>query len=147
MANNKKYVSIINDGTQDLNIKDAEAVKKSGDTMSGDLTMQADIFIDNGGERRFGFKRTVIDAETGVAANIDVGWDWENRDGAGMAFRSTDESLSEEVRGQFHFFARNATQSTVLIGYPDGRLTWGGQSLVTQYASVATCQSIVDELT
>lgn len=57
--------------------------------------------------------------------NIDFGWNYANRDGAGAAFRSVDSTVTGE-QGAFVFYSRNATNNYVLTGRCDGTLTWSG---------------------
>ena len=97
-------------------------------------TLTGDLFIAGYNSRVFGIKRTTSDASTPVGTNIDVGWDWENRDGSGAFFRSSD---ADDRAGDFGFFARNATQLCELLGKPDGTLTWGNANVLTS-ANVKT---------
>lgn len=56
--------------------------------------------------------------------NFDVGWNWNNGDGAGAFFRSSGFTDNE---GFFGLYARsNNTGSKQLIGRPNGVLTWNG---------------------
>lgn len=83
-----------------------------GGNLSGDL-----FFTGGGtsGNRKFGIKKTVDNK------NIDLGWDWSAKDGAGAFFRSADYE-----NGCFGFYARNASGTTSqLIGNAGGDLKWG----------------------
>lgn len=97
-------------------------------------TLIGDLLFAGYNNRVFGIKRTSSDAGTSVGTNIDVGWDWENRDGSGAFFRSSD---ADDRAGDFGFFARNATQLCELLGKPDGTLTWGNANVLTS-ANVKT---------
>jgi hypothetical protein len=91
-------------------------------------TLTGDLFFDGYNNRVFGIKRTSSDAGTSVGTNIDVGWDYNNRDGAGAFFRSVDAG---DRAGDFGFYARNATDLCELVGKPDGTLTWGNANVLT----------------
>lgn len=96
---------------------DNRYVNVSGDTMTGNLTINGgDFYIKGGssGNRTFGFKRTNSNH------NIDVGWDWTNTDGAGAWFRNVEDSNP----GEFGFFARNSSGYAQLRGRPDGTFQW-----------------------
>lgn len=74
------------------------------------------------------------DKKIGITVNskwFDVGYNWDNADGGGFSLRSNAYSASADGGpGGFVFYARNATNTTNLIGYADGRLTWGKKNLV-----------------
>lgn len=61
--------------------------------------------------------------------SLDVGWNWDNRDGALLALRSVDYVTGNE--GAFALIARNGTQSVSLSGNPNGTLTWAGKFIQT----------------
>ena len=65
-----------------------------------------------------------------VGDNVDMGWNWANRDGAGAAFRSS-ANPSNSGNGNFMIFARDAENTAQLRGYPDGRLTWNDKNVAT----------------
>lgn len=88
-------------------------VKKSGDTMSGTLSWIGT------NDKAFSVKKTLTDT------NVDIGWDWDNGDGAGMAFRNSDATAP----GQFVLYARkDTTAEYALKGSTDGSLTWRGKT-------------------
>lgn len=58
---------------------------------------------------------------------MDVGWNFANRDGAVLGLRSSSHPTQA---GHFQLNASNDTDSAVLIGKPDGSLTWNGKSLI-----------------
>jgi len=91
-------------------------------------TLTGDLFFTGYNNRMFGIKRTSASSGQDVANNIDVGWDWANRDGAGAYFRSVEAGT---LAGDFGLFARNATRQCELVGKPDGTLTWGGANILT----------------
>lgn len=92
-------------------------VKKSGDTMSGTLSWLGS------NDKEFSVKKTLNDT------NVDIGWDWDNGDGAGIAFRNADATNA----GQFRLYARkNTTVERALVGDTDGSLTWDGNVIKTQ---------------
>lgn len=97
-------------------------------------TLTGDLFFAGYNNRVFGIKRTSASAGQDVANNIDVGWDYNNRDGAGAFFRSVEAGT---LAGDFGFFARNATNQCELLGKPDGTLTWGNANVLTS-ANVKT---------
>lgn len=74
-----------------------------------------------------------IQESTDVGGNVDVGWDFTSRAGAGVGLRSVDHATNP---GWFSIYARDASNSTSLTGKPNGVLTWGGKNLVTSVNSV-----------
>lgn len=98
-------------------------------------TLTGDLFFAGYNNRVFGIKRTPYATGASVGTNIDIGWDWENKDGAGAFFRSSDAGTQA---GDFGIFARNAngTERT-LLGKVDGTLTWGNANVLTS-ANVKT---------
>ena len=91
-------------------------LKLSGGTMTGDLKFAG------ANNRIAGFTIT----ENGN--NVDGGWNWANKDGAGFYLRSSSHSAA----GEFGFFARNSAGTTKkLIGSVSGSLTWDGNAVQT----------------
>ena len=77
----------------------------------------------------------LLGSETGPNAEIaDFGWDYINRDGSGLGFRSASQE------GYFLLYARDATHGSQLVGYPDGRLYWNSIKIPT-LADLATTTS------
>lgn len=76
------------------------------------------------------FKIVLSSVDGNANTNVDVGWDWTNRDGALLALRS-----SITGRGDFQLSARDATNSTALQGYPSGSLQWDGKDIERVHAS------------
>ena len=92
-------------------------------------TLTGDLFFAGYNNRKFGLKLTAAGTGQPTGTNIDVGWDWENKDGAGAYFRSSDAGTQA---GDFGIFARDAygTEHT-LRGKYDGTLTWGNANVLT----------------
>lgn len=84
----------------------------SGGTMTGSIQ-----YVDNG--KVFAIGHT-------EAGNVDLGWSWDNREGAGIGLRSVDHTSP----GEFTLFARDANNDCSLKGKPDGSLTWNSQPLL-----------------
>ncbi len=97
-------------------------------------TLTGNLFFEGYNNRVFGIKLTNSAVGMPVGTNIDVGWDWENKDGAGAYFRSVEAGT---LAGDFGFFARNATDQCELVGKADGKLTWGNNPILTS-ANVKT---------
>ena len=97
---------------------------------AGNLSLSAgSISLNNAGasgSRTFGITRT------NNGENIDLGWNWDNVDGAGAFFRASDASGS--APGGFGFFARStSSDSRQLVGKTDGNLTWQGRFVANDY--------------
>ena len=60
---------------------------------------------------------------------IDIGFDFHERLGGGISFRSINY---DENPGGFEIFARDLTNTTTLVGKPGGTLTWGSHPVITQ---------------
>ena len=75
---------------------------------------------------------------TNSGTNLDIGWDWTARTGAGLGLRSTS---STDTAGGFYLFARNATESHELIGTAGGDLTWSGLLKITNNSNTTTIGS------
>lgn len=105
----------------------------SGGTLTGDL------FFTGYNNRVFGIKRTPYATGASIGTNIDIGWDWDNKDGAGAFFRSSDAGTQA---GDFGIFARdaNGTEHT-LRGKYDGTLTWGNANVLTS-ANIKTINGL-----
>ena len=84
----------------------------SGGTMTGSIN-----YVEN--EKVFAIGHT-------DPGNVDLGWNWANREGAGLGLRCTDTSNP----GEFRLFARDANNDCSLRGKPDGSLTWNDQPLL-----------------
>lgn len=63
---------------------------------------------------------------TNSGTNLDIGWDWTARTGAGLGLRSTSAT---DTTGGFYLFARNASAEYNLTGTVGGDLTWSGKHL------------------
>lgn len=83
----------------------------SGGTMTGSIQ-----YVNNG--KVFAIGNT-------VAGNVDLGWNWDNSEGAGLGLRSTDASNP----GEFSLYARDANNSCYLSGKPGGSLTWNDKEI------------------
>lgn len=63
-------------------------------------------------------------------AHIDIGYDWDSKKGAGLAFRSSNYSTDSQ-QGAFLIYARNGEGTTAqLEGYPNGTLKWANKNVV-----------------
>lgn len=95
----------------------------SGGTVTGEVEMEGNLFFTKGGtnsDRTFGIKRTSNNK------NIDIGWDWDAKDGSGAYFRSVDHN-----DGEFGLYARNSAGTTVeLVGKANGSLQWNGKNIL-----------------
>lgn len=87
----------------------------SGGTMTGSIQ-----YVNNG--KVFAIGNT-------EAGNVDLGWSYNNREGAGLGLRSTDFSNPGGSPGEFMLFARDANNDCSLTGSPSGNLTWNGKNL------------------
>ena len=85
----------------------------AGGTMTGSIQ-----YVDNG--KVFAIGNT-------DPGNVDLGWNWVNREGAGIGLRSADHLKNP---GEFNLFARDSANSCSLEGKPDGSLTWNSQPLL-----------------
>lgn len=114
----------------------------SGGTLTGELITASPITINGYGGRTFGITPTNAGHN---GDNVDVGWNWTDKDGAGAFFRSSDANSQP---GSFGFYARNSSGTTCqLIGTPAGSLTWGGNELLTSadvgnFVTLDTAQTI-----
>ena len=114
----------------------------SGGSLTGELITASPITINGYGGRTFGITPTNV---VHNGDNVDVGWNWTDKDGAGAFFRSSDAS---NQAGNFGFYARNSSGTTCqLIGTPAGSLTWGGNELLTSadagnFVTLDTAQTI-----
>ena len=87
----------------------------SGGTMTGDIRTNSNYIVSGSGNRTFSIKRN------NSGTNVDVSWDWNNKDGAGCFFRSVDWTGTDTPAGSFGFFARNSQGTTKqLVGAVDG---------------------------
>ena len=89
----------------------------SGGTMTGNVFWNA--------ETGFGIRQN--------SSGVDIGWSWGDRTGSGIGFRNADYTSNP---GGFCLFARDAANSTALDGFADGRLQWGGQSVLNPIGTV-----------
>lgn len=87
---------------------------------------------------------------TGSTGNADIGWNFSAYDGAGIGLRSSSHTTASE-RGSFFIYARNSSGTyAALNGFPDGTLTWGGNTIwhagnftPSDYVTLATNQIII----
>lgn len=61
------------------------------------------------------------------STNCDIGWDWQNADGAILGLRSADQAGSDS--GAFYLYARNGNGSCGLTGRANGSLTWNSKEV------------------
>lgn len=85
--------------------------------------------------------RTFAINKTNSGNNMDIGWNWQDRDGAGISLRSTDDISS--TAGSFSIYARDGTNTATLNGSPNGTLYWNGKR-VTAYGNVETITPTVN---
>ena len=91
----------------------------AGGTMTGDLLFQTPT------ERTCGFILTPADSSSPVyKTNLDIGWNYANRDGAGFYIRSVD--FGGTTAGGFGAYARDASNSYDFYGLTSGLLQWAG---------------------
>ena len=102
----------------------------TGGTLTGELQTTSNISLIGVNDKKFQFNFTTVSGSA-AKSNVDIGWNWSNRDGAGAAFRSSDTSIAAASRGSFELFARNATEYSNLVGQANGTLTWGGNNVLT----------------
>lgn len=121
----KAYGTIVDTGTIDEQqyIDDRIAALPNTFLPLAGGTMSGAIHFNGANNRSFGFDLTNNNN------NMDIGWNWDNRDGAGFGLRSTDDTGS--TPGSFSIYARDRSNSTTLNGSPDGRLTWGDDKVCT----------------
>lgn len=62
--------------------------------------------------------------------NVNFGWDFDNGDGSGVAFRNADYPYSNSGGG-FSIWAKNSTAVVTLDGKTNGKLTWNGGDVLT----------------
>lgn len=61
--------------------------------------------------------------------HIDIGYDWDAKKGAGIAFRGSNWNSGDDTGG-FDIYARNGDGDTShLVGYPNGKLVWNGKEV------------------
>lgn len=101
----------------------------SGGTMTGDISFTGDREIKNatnkGGE-------LVIDTTGSALHGSNVDW----QDGASLLLRSS--AYPNDQKGCFFLLAAlSSSQNCMLVGSPDGSLTWGGKSLTGGLTVVA----------
>lgn len=91
---------------------DGKYLPLSGGTMTGSIQ-----YVDNG---------KVFAIGNAALGNVDLGWNWVNREGAVLGLRSADHLK----HGEFSLIARDSANSCSLDGKPDGTLTWNSQPLL-----------------
>ena len=105
----------------------------SGGTMAGDITLTGNRKImsatSQGGE--------LIIGQTGASLHGSK-VDWQ--DGASLLLRSS--TYPHDQKGHFYLLAAlSSSQNCMLVGSPDGSLTWGGKSLTGGLTVVAESHS------
>ncbi len=94
----------------------------SGGTMTGEL------FLETQGHRVFSLTGHGGSTTDEAYANVDFGWNYTNKDGAGAAFRSSD--WSGVGAGEFDLYTRNSSGDTShLVGQTSGALYWTGTQM------------------
>ena len=120
----------------------ANYLPTAGGSLTGELITASPITINGYNGRAFGITPTNAGHN---GDNVDVGWNWTDKDGAGAFFRSSDANNNP---GSFGLYARNSSGTTCqLIGTPAGSLTWGGNELLTSadagnFVTLDTAQTI-----
>ena len=123
----KAYGTVIETGSIDekqyIDSRLSNYLPLTGGTIDGEVLLKSPT------GKTVGFQLTSNDPTSQIyKTNLDIGWNWANREGAGFYMCSVDNVGTE---GCFGAYARTATQSCDLTGYPDGRLTWGGHNVIT----------------
>lgn len=97
--------------------------------VTNDWTTPSKLIFPCASDREFSFKPT----ENGT--NVDVGWDYAAKHGAGLGLRSIGFSSNP---GAFSLYARNSAGTTAALnGTPAGVLTWNSRRVVTSTNSTA----------
>jgi hypothetical protein len=97
----------------------ADYVAVTGGTMTGDLLFQSPK------GRTCGFMLTNKDSTSSAyKTNLDIGWNYTNRDGAGFYIRSVD--FGGITAGGFGAYARDASNHYDFYGLTSGLLQWAG---------------------
>ena len=117
-------------------------------------TLTGEVFLETPSHRIFSL--TGHSANDPNYTNIDFGWNYNNKDGAGAAFRSVDytptggaDAGTTKHSGSFVFYTRNATSTYNLMGLPSGELTWEGPTFkigsgcTLQYNSTNQCLDFI----
>ena len=129
-------------GTIALTSNLSNYVAKAGDTMTGNLLLSKDAntaWADAPSLQLTGSDSKIAAIKlTNSGTNLDIGWDWTARTGAGLGLRNIS---STDTAGGFYLFARNATESHELIGAADGTLTWSGLFKITSNSNTTTIGS------
>ena len=69
---------------------------------------------------------------TNEGTNMDLRWNWANGDGAGAFFRSSSSD------GAFGIQAISSVGDPILMGYPNGTLTWNNKNIVNEVGTSGT---------
>ena len=135
-ALNAKYVKP-SGGIPDSDLATSYLPLSAGSTkqLTGELFTSNPISIIGVDNKKFQFTLTTVSGASN--ANVDIGWNWTNRDGAGAAFRSSHSSLPASAIGAFDFFARDSSNSSTLHAQPNGVLTWNSKNIVTEEATIS----------
>lgn len=93
-------------------------------------TIDGQILLKSPTGKLVGFQLSSNDPEaSSYRTNLDIGWNWVNKDGAGLGLRSVDHNSDNP--GGFSLYARNSTNDCYLEGFPSGVLKWGGYNVIT----------------
>lgn len=108
------------DGTTDIAVTDDTKLPLAGGTMTGSIVFSGvDNFLTS--QNTDGWYRILS------GATIDDG-------GARLSLAGKDQP---ENPGQFWLAAKNSTSQAILVGRPDGTLTWRGSAVVTEASGTA----------
>ena len=118
--------------TEFVNAKAGNYLPLSGGTLTGDVDITGDLSVSGAitGSIQYVNNGKVFAIGNTTTGNVDLGWNWVNSEGAGLALRSTDFSSPGGSPGEFTLFARDANNTCSLTGNPGGSLTWNGQPLL-----------------
>ena len=110
-------------------------------TASGNLALTGGTMT--GAINYNGLNSRVFNINSNDGTNFDVGWNYDNRDGAGLGLRSVDHS---EDAGGFGLYARNANTTCTLKGLVNESLTWCGYEIPTKKRTNVTTQYVSNTL-
>lgn len=128
----KNIVRTINGNNADINgnitPEQTGCLPLSGGTMTGATYIKSPY----NASRIYSFGKPTPDSNDNLT-NIDIGWNYENGDGAGIGLRSADfqGNGTPNDAGCFAIYAKSGTTVINLTGRIDGSLTWGKKTVAT----------------
>lgn len=75
--------------------------------------------------------------------NLDIGWNFLNREGAGLGLANVD---AVHHPGGFTLYARDANNYVSFQGTPDGKLIWDGNNVITTKRTYPTVQYVTNTI-